>query len=59
MPFGPTILLRMRAAGPGTVDELRPRFAFAMEAMIREVLGPEAQLKVAVEPPDTPAAAPG
>jgi len=52
MRFGSQILLRLRALGPGTADELRPRFAFAMEAMIREVLGPEVRMTVAVEPPD-------
>jgi hypothetical protein len=52
MSFASKILLRLRAVGPGTADELRPRLAFAMEAMIREVLGPEASMMIAVEPPD-------
>jgi hypothetical protein len=38
--------------GPGTEDELRPRLRFAMETMIREVVGKEVELTVAVEPPD-------
>ena len=52
MSFASKILLRLRAVGPGTADELRPRLAFAMEAMIREVLGPETRMTIAVEPPD-------
>ena len=35
------VLLRLRVAGPGTADELRPRLTFAMEAMIREFVGPD------------------
>jgi hypothetical protein len=52
MPFASKILLRLRALGPGTADELRPRLAFAMEAMIREVVGRESRMTIAVEPPD-------
>jgi len=50
--FMSKVLLRLRVVGPGSADELRPRLRFAMEAMIREVLGPEARITVAVEPPD-------
>ena len=50
--FRSKVLLRLRVIGPGTEDELRPRLSFAMESMIREVVGPDVEMTVAVEPPD-------
>jgi hypothetical protein len=46
------VLLRLRVVGPGSADELRPRLKFAMEAMIQEIIGPDVELSVSVEPPD-------
>jgi hypothetical protein len=50
--FMSKVLLRLRVVGPGSADELRPRLKFAMEAMIHEVVGPDVELTVSVEPPD-------
>lgn len=50
--FMSRVLLRLRVVGPGSVDDFRPRLAFAMEAMIREFAGHDAELTVAVEPPN-------
>ena len=50
--FMSKVLLRLRVAGPGTADELRPRLMFAMEAMIREFVRSDVELTVAVEPPE-------
>jgi hypothetical protein len=50
--FMSKVLLRLRVVGPGSADELRPRLKFAMEAMIHEVIGPDAELTLSVEPPD-------
>ena len=50
--FMSKVLLRLRLVGPGSADELRPRLKFAMEAMIHEIVGPDVELTVSVEPPD-------
>jgi hypothetical protein len=44
--------LRLRVVGPGSAHELRPRLKFAMEAMIQEIIGPDVELTISVEPPD-------
>ena len=50
--FMSKVLLRLRVVGPGSADELRPRLKFAMEAMIQEIIGPDVELTVSVEPPE-------
>lgn len=51
--FASRILLRLRVAVPGpAVEELQPRLHLALEAMVREVLGPSASAQFAVEPAD-------
>jgi len=50
--FMSKVLLRLRVVGPGSADELRPRLKFAMEAMLQEIIGPDLEVTVSVEPPD-------
>jgi hypothetical protein len=51
--FDSWVLLRLQVFVPAdAVGELRPRLAFALEAMVREVLGPDAVAVFSTEPTD-------
>lgn len=50
MGFHSRILLRLRVLAPEAVEEFRPRLRFALEAMLREVVGPDSRVSIAVEP---------
>jgi hypothetical protein len=55
MEFMSKMLLRLQVSLPAAVAEVfRPRLRFAMEAMIREAVGPEVQVRVAVELAEDP-----
>lgn len=44
-------MLRLRVAVPVSgVEEFRTRLEFAMEAMLRELVGPDSAVSIAVEP---------
>ncbi len=51
MEFMSRILLRLQVGVPtSALDELRPRLQFALEAMVREFLGPDVPATFAAEP---------
>jgi len=51
--FDSRVLLRLQVLVPAdAVGELRPRLAFALETMVREVLGPDALAVFSTEPTD-------
>lgn len=55
MEFMSRILLRLQVGVPtSAMDELRPRLEFALEAMVREILGPEVAATFSAQPVEEP-----
>jgi hypothetical protein len=55
LEFMSKMLLRLQLSVPAAaVEEFRPRLQFAMEAMIREAVGPDVSVPVAVELAEEP-----
>jgi hypothetical protein len=51
MKYDSWVLLRLQVGVPtSAVDELRPRLEFALEAMVREILGSDVPARFAAEP---------